>query len=406
MSSEKAVKLQLLLLAFAMLVSLLLVGFMESRFLSHSYQWAKNLHKQNYETILGLERLDSLIGAELAPLILRAKSGTIKATDSSARINSLHAEISMKWSEYEARSTLDRESDIRRRAKEQIDDTSIRIMLIYQILESAQSVRIQSLSNERIFEMISRTQSVLRELINSEESHVKLIENEAQDEQAHSIKVIWLTLSAILLVISALFIFIGRGIAQNYRQLDLNRTELKKANMVLKELAIKDALTSVYNRRFFDIIFEREIEHSIEAHTSLTFIMIDIDHFKLYNDTYGHQEGDEALKRVAKTLDTLLNPPEERFFRLGGEEFGALALGLNEEESLALCTKMLNAIEGLKIPHKRNSAAPFVTISMGAVCLIPAKINSPQEIIESADKALYNAKEWGRNQAAIISFLG
>lgn len=131
--------------------------------------------------------------------------------------------------------------------------------------------------------------------------------------------------------------------------------------------------------------------------------MIDIDHFKLYNDTYGHGEGDQVLKRVAKALDNTLERSSDYFFRLGGEEFCAFVMGLNEEQSLALCKKMLQAVERLKIPHKKNSASPYVTISMGAICLVPTPQSEAKKIIEKADGALYNAKGWGRNQAAILS---
>ncbi len=181
-----------------------------------------------------------------------------------------------------------------------------------------------------------------------------------------------------------------------YTAIRTDITDKKK----IEEIAITDGLTSLFNRRHFDNIFTQQIEISKRAKGILAFLLIDIDHFKQYNDTYGHQEGDIALKLVANALKQTLKRPDDYTFRLGGEEFGLLFHISNEEDGYNIANLARKNIEDLKIMHSGNSASPFVTISSGLYIIKSDNTYSEDDIYKKSDEALYTAKNSGRNQVS------
>jgi len=166
-------------------------------------------------------------------------------------------------------------------------------------------------------------------------------------------------------------------------------------------LSITDALTGLFNRRHFDTLFGQQIAIAKRNKENLFFSIMDIDHFKQYNDTYGHQEGGKTLKSVATALKNLFKRPDDYVFRLGGgEEFGVLYFSKPKENSLIHANIVREAVEKLSIIHSGNSASKYVTISMGIYTIVPENIKTEQDIYNLADKALYVAKENGRNRVA------
>ncbi|MDC0933847.1 sensor domain-containing diguanylate cyclase, partial [Arcobacteraceae bacterium] len=165
----------------------------------------------------------------------------------------------------------------------------------------------------------------------------------------------------------------------------------------VEELSITDALTSLYNRRHFDNELKTNLSLSQRMKTKLAFAMIDIDHFKQYNDTYGHQDGDETLKSVALTLKQFFKRDIDMVFRLGGEEFGILFYVTEFEDALKIGNQIIKCIEDLKIKHEKSSASQFVTISMGLFIYSNSDL-SPLAVYKKTDELLYEAKQNGRNQ--------
>ncbi|NOQ31927.1 MAG: diguanylate cyclase [Helicobacteraceae bacterium] len=169
----------------------------------------------------------------------------------------------------------------------------------------------------------------------------------------------------------------------------------------IEEISNIDGLTSLYNRRFFDNIFQKQISIASRNKTLLAYVMMDIDHFKQYNDTYGHQAGDQTLKKVADLLKKTLNRAGDYTFRLGGEEFGMLYSVKDKDEAFSVADKTRVAIEELKIDHSGNSASKYVTMSMGLYIIELENLNNTDEIYKLTDELLYSAKEGGRNRVVI-----
>ena len=170
-------------------------------------------------------------------------------------------------------------------------------------------------------------------------------------------------------------------------------------------LSVTDHLTNLYNRRFFNQIFEKEIQRAKRDNKKLGFIIFDVDYFKQYNDSYGHQKGDAVLSSLAQTLNNQLNRASDYAFRLGGEEFGFLVSDIHLEGLTLLVKKIKDAIEELHIEHKRSSVSDHITASFGA-CLFDSNENITQEkIFKFTDDLLYEAKNSGRNNFIIKEYL-
>ena len=163
-------------------------------------------------------------------------------------------------------------------------------------------------------------------------------------------------------------------------------------------LSITDELTKLYNRRYFNEIIEKELNKAKRNGFYFSLLMIDIDYFKMYNDTYGHQKGDVALVAVSNIINKNMKRSTDYGFRLGGEEFGVIfSQKENPQEILSFANKLKDEVEALKIDHKNHKSNKYVTISIGLVIKNAADIKNSSELYKEADMALYEAKAKGRN---------
>jgi diguanylate cyclase (GGDEF)-like protein len=178
-----------------------------------------------------------------------------------------------------------------------------------------------------------------------------------------------------------------------------NHLELKQNRDQLVRLARTDGLTGLHNRRTFDDMLRREWRRLARTGEPLSVIMIDVDHFKLYNDTYGHGGGDTCLQRIARAAEGVLQRPADVIARYGGEEFIALLPETRLDGALAVAEAIRLAVASLEIPHSSSKTATYVTLSLGAACTIPHADKDPSTILELADQQLYAAKAEGRNRA-------
>jgi len=174
--------------------------------------------------------------------------------------------------------------------------------------------------------------------------------------------------------------------------------QLKKDNGRLKKLSCVDELTGLANRRAFVEFVSREWQLATREKKPLSAIMIDIDYFKQYNDSYGHQAGDVCLEKVARALSSITKRPEDIVARIGGEEFVVILGNTSGEVAKKIAEKIRIEVENLEIEHGQSKASKHVTISSGVASLFPSSSHEPDTLIESADKALYKAKSCGRNR--------
>lgn len=178
---------------------------------------------------------------------------------------------------------------------------------------------------------------------------------------------------------------------------------LRRANLELEKLVNIDGLTQVANRRCFDERIVIEWERLCREHESLSLLLFDIDYFKLYNDCYGHQIGDDCLTTIAQTVKKVLNRPADLVARYGGEEFAVILPNTDIHGAVIVAEQIHSAIIGLDIPHQNSDVSDVVTISIGIASLLPNNIQDPSLLIKQADIALYRAKRQGRNQFVVFT---
>jgi diguanylate cyclase (GGDEF)-like protein len=166
-----------------------------------------------------------------------------------------------------------------------------------------------------------------------------------------------------------------------------------------------DALTGIYNRRFIQDSLKRIIKSQARSKSALSVMMIDVDCFKKFNDTYGHTEGDYALKAIAEIISSTLLRPDDFVARYGGEEFAVVLPGTDERGACLIAGKILKNIRERNIPHSENTAADCVTVSIGVTTSKADRSHSGEEYIEQSDKALYQSKQNGKNRYTYVDFL-
>ena len=195
-------------------------------------------------------------------------------------------------------------------------------------------------------------------------------------------------------------------VIENYRLKRQNIAlleDLEKKNIELNKMAFVDGLTGISNRRYFEDSLNQAWEHAVKESIPLAVILVDIDFFKLYNDTYGHQQGDICLKQVAQTLNESAGISNNIVARYGGEEFVAVLPGQDAKGAGFVANKMISSIALLEIPHESSTVAENVTVSLGVGCCLPSDAMSPADLLKVADRELYKAKKNGRNQVQLAT---
>ncbi|WP_269516115.1 GGDEF domain-containing protein [Acinetobacter baumannii] len=191
---------------------------------------------------------------------------------------------------------------------------------------------------------------------------------------------------------------------ENYLQncmIELNRIELMQQAQQLSLLSQQDALTGLANRRYLDETLDNEWRRALRHETPLTIMMVDIDFFKLYNDSLGHLKGDQCLKDIATAISSIAARSGDLVARYGGEEFLLLFPMTNVQQAKIQAERLMNAIKKIAIVHPCSSVSPYVTISVGVATTIPRLNDSISAFVSRADHALYQAKTNGRNQYQI-----
>lgn len=219
--------------------------------------------------------------------------------------------------------------------------------------------------------------------------------------QGHLIDLMLIVFAALLCLVANYMIErSARGDYVQQRLLEFRQEDLEASNAHLQQLLRSDALTGIANRRHFDQRLTEEFRRAERGHYPLALLMLDIDAFKQYNDTYGHQAGDETLAKVAQTLAIFARRPGDVAARYGGEEFALILPGSSEENALSIAEEIVMNVFEQHLPHKSSRVSDRITVSIGVASVQPG-IDVPEAalLVANADQALYFAKGAGRNRA-------
>lgn len=177
--------------------------------------------------------------------------------------------------------------------------------------------------------------------------------------------------------------------------------ELQRVNDELRMLSNTDGLLRIANRRHFDETLERDLQRAIRNREHLSMLLIDVDHFKRFNDRYGHLEGDECLKKVASLIRTTVRRGSDLVARYGGEELAVILPEADIDKASLVAEKIHGSLREENIPHESSPVAPCVTVSIGAASILPDPGSLAESLVQATDRALYAAKEGGRNRTCL-----
>ena len=214
--------------------------------------------------------------------------------------------------------------------------------------------------------------------------------------------VIWGMPSTVLLQFLAMLLMANIICAAGGYNLEHARRTAWLEGRLLGEIALRDSLTGIANRRCLDAHLMKAWQQCLRERKPIALLFADLDGFKAYNDHYGHQAGDEALKAVAAALAQFGRRPLDMAARFGGEEFALVLSDTRPEPALKTAREIIDAVRGLGIAHARSNAVPVLTVSVGVACLVPAESRGCERLLRLADQALYVAKNRGRNRAHLL----
>jgi len=358
----------------------------------------KNLDSLYFGSLVPVTELNEILQiyhGSIANTIYKAKNSKISSSQTTSEIENALLKIEMHWRSYESHFKRDEELQYVQYTALEIKATNDYFKKILNSVLSGQTI--ENISMDSFEKKVEHIHTIVKKLINYEveiaqyerKKFLKLYESIIQN-----IGII-LTLTILGVLIISYYVF--KSIQNDHTKLEITTKKLKRANKKLENVSYTDVLTSLHNRRYFNFVYDRELKRAKRTKSYITFMMLDIDFFKQYNDTYGHVEGDFALKSVAKVLKDSLKRPSDFVFRLGGEEFGVILIDTDESNSARLAREICDSIRFREIKHESSKVNEFLTISIGVVCCVADEALNEDILISRADEMLYKAKESGRN---------
>ncbi len=359
----------------------------------------KNIDSLYFGSLVPVIELNEILQTyhgKLTTTLYRAKSLDLSKDNIELNIEDSLKNINKLWKSYESHFKRDEELEYLDYASMEMKSTN---KYFYEILKASQNGKnFQELSMDVLESKVSHIHNILKKLIDYEIDVAKFERKMFLTKYNMIFENLGIILTFIILAIMFISHYVFKSIQNDQTQLEVATKKLKQANKKLESASYTDMLTTLYNRRYFNIVYNRELKRAKRDKKFITFMMLDIDFFKQYNDTYGHIEGDNALKTVAKTLKDTLKRPSDFVFRLGGEEFGVLLSGTDESDSAKLAQEICDAVRDSKIPHEKSSVHEFLTISVGVVCCVADDALDDNLLISNADNMLYKAKDEGRDR--------
>ncbi len=286
-----------------------------------------------------------------------------------------------------------------------VDDTAANIRVLAGILSEEYEILIATSGKDALHLLeVEKVDLILLDIMMPEMDGYKVCKALKENPQTSKIPVIFVTaLNSADAEIKGLHVGAVDFITKPFNNVVVQarvRTHIKlyEQSLLLEELARKDALTGIANRREYDERLAMEYNRAKRSRSELSLIMMDIDFFKKYNDTYGHGMGDECLRKVAKAINSLPKRVTDLFARYGGEEFMLILPETSQQQAYKIAQGIQKVVRILAIEHKASDVKSYITLSIGIASLYLGEDQTPLRLAKAVDDALYKAKENGRDQ--------
>ncbi len=360
----------------------------------------KNIDAIYFGSLVPIGELNEIMhyyDSDLSSAVFRVKSSNIDNEEFKTTLRRTIQKIQDIWISYE--NHFKRDDEI-----QYVEYVSLKIKSTNKYFKELLKVNdYKDISLVEVDRKVLQIHKDLKKLINYEEDIAKYERKKFLKNYSSTLKDLGAVFMFVILGVLSISYYVFKSIQNDQNELESAHKQLKLANKKLEDASYTDSLTKLHNRRYFNMVYDREIKRAKRSKNHFAFMMLDIDYFKQYNDTYGHIQGDLALKKVASQLSLLFKRPTDYVFRLGGEEFGVLMSETNSKTSLLMAQKICDSIEELKIQHAGSKISDYVTMSVGVVsCVVDPSVDE-ERIITKADDMLYKAKDNGRNRYVLNS---
>ena len=357
------------------------------------------LYFGSFVTVVNLDEILNAYNVDIQTNLFLAKDNALSSQEAMDAVDNALLKINSCWNDYQNYNKTSKEHPYITYTTKEIENSKLYFMQVHQACQNG--CNMSGLSVVNLNSHIDHINSIISTLKSYEIERAQF----QRQELINSYHTTQIKLGIILILVSVrvllILTIVFKSIQKDQSDLETISKKLQIANKKLESASYTDSLTRLYNRRYFNIVLDREIKRAKRTKNEVTFMMLDVDFFKQYNDTYGHIEGDKALVHVAKILLSILKRPSDFIFRLGGEEFGVFLTDTSAQESEILAEKICYSLEKQKIPHENNQASRYLTISIGVVSCIGDETLDEEELLKQADKKLYEAKKNGRNGYAM-----
>jgi len=370
----------------------------------HINAMKRNIDRLYFGSMVPVTELNDIIQTYnngLASSIYKSTRGELTPDITLLRIDNSLKNIEKKWMSYVSHFKREAELEYIEYTASEIERVNRYFTNIFTLL--AQGKSLEKLNVNILEKEVSSVNSVIEKLINYEVQIAQYERKKFLKSYHDTLGQLGIVLAFIIFAVLVISYYVFKSIQNDQSKLEVATKRLRKANKKLENVSYTDVLTGLHNRRYFNYIYDKELKRAKRAKTYISFMMLDVDFFKQYNDAYGHLEGDFALKSVAKVLKDTLKRPSDYVFRLGGEEFGVLLSDTDESNSAKLARDICDAVKARELKHEHSKVSEFLTISIGVVCCIADEALDDEILISRADEMLYKAKESGRDRYIITS---
>ncbi|MDD2652684.1 MAG: diguanylate cyclase [Sulfurimonas sp.] len=364
----------------------------------------KNLDSLYFGSLVPIVELNSILQTyhdNLAGTLYRAKDAQVAPDELKSEIESAITLIGKEWKSYESHFKRDEELEYVAYTAVELQETNKYFLAVLKAFEDGQDMK--NLSFGQLEKKVTHINQVIKKLIKYEIDIAKYERKNFLNIYESLLLKLGVLLVMVILGVMVVSYYVLKSIQLDQSALEASAKKLKIANKKLENASYTDSLTSLFNRRYFNLVYEREIKRAKRNHTFITFMMLDIDYFKQYNDMYGHIKGDAVLKQVASVFQDILKRPSDYVFRLGGEEFGVLLIDTSEISSANVADAICDAVRACEITHDGSKIEKYVTISIGVASCVADSALDEELLMARADEMLYDAKESGRNRYSITT---
>ena len=392
---------KLFFLFFLITLGLISIGAMGTTYVN---AMKKNIDALYFGSLIPVTELTDILhdySNTLALTLYKASRGTISESEVYENMQNALDDIDKKWKSYKSHYKGEDELEYLEYADMELVATQHYFKKIMKLARDDSALR--RLSMITLEKNLTTIEQVIQRLLTYEVDVAHYERQKFLYTYKNILKQIGFILTFVIVGVLTILLYVLSGIEKKQLHLELLTKKLKLANKKLAKVSYTDTLTNLHNRRYFNLIYERELKRAKRSKTYISFMMVDIDFFKQYNDTYGHLEGDEALKKVAKVLQANFKRPSDYIFRLGGEEFGVLLSETDESNTARLARALCDNIKGAHIKHQKSSICEYLTLSIGIACCVADRSLDNELLLSKADEMLYKAKETGRDKYSITT---